>query len=94
MLVSASPKLAAFSRALYLAVMIALIVGNAFAFRHFQGPKNRYPPLRVRSSDELVGVSPHFRLVTYYRLQQEMRGARLVVPPLNARCLATTPRSA
>ena len=80
MSVSASPKLAAVSRALFLAVMISLIVGNVFAFLHFQSPKNPYGPLRVRPSDELADVSPFFRLVTYYRLQQEMRGARLVVP--------------
>jgi len=67
------------------AVLLVLVVGNVFAFRHYQDPKSfvflaseGYPTLKVHRSDALS--SRHFgHLFEYYRLQDMMMGAHVVV---------------
>ena len=67
------------------AVLLVLIIGNVVAFRHYQDPKtfvflatHFYHPLYVHPSGALsIRRSGH--LADYYRLQEMMKGAHVVV---------------
>lgn len=67
------------------AVLLVLVVGNVFAFRHYQDPKSfvfaaskGYPTLKVYRSGALSIRRPvHF--ADYYRLQEMIKGAHVVV---------------
>lgn len=80
-----SPKLANLTRGIFPAVMLGLLVSHAFDFFRYQkGPHwDGFRPLQVHWRGAGLGdlrEASRKYFTPYFRLQDEMRGAELVVP--------------